>query len=148
MKNKEKWAKEITEIAINGNQLTVDKNGRPAKCVYGCNNCMFGHDKEKSCFVAIKEWAEEEYIEKPKISRNDRTFLDYIQDGYRYMARNKRGSLFAYKAKPGRGEITWAYEFGMLSADKVKIDFPMVKWENKEPWLIEDLKKLEVVDEY
>ena len=28
------------------------------------------------------------------------------------------------------------------------IDFPMVKWSDDEPWLIEDLKKLEVVDEY
>lgn len=24
----------------------------------------------------------------------------------------------------------------------------MVKWEDEEPWLIEDLKKLEVVEEY
>lgn len=29
-----------------------------------------------------------------------------------------------------------------------KLDFPMVKWSDSEPWLIEDLKKLEVVEEY
>lgn len=29
-----------------------------------------------------------------------------------------------------------------------KLDFPMVKWEDSEPWLIEDLKKLEVVENY
>lgn len=28
------------------------------------------------------------------------------------------------------------------------VDFPIVKWSDKEPWLIEDLKKLEVVEEY
>ena len=45
-------------------------------------------------------------------------------------------------------------QFNELSAQelfeiyKAKVRFPMVKWENKEPWLIEDLKKLEVVDEY
>ena len=27
-------------------------------------------------------------------------------------------------------------------------DFPMVKGEDSEPWLIKDLKKLEVVDSY
>lgn len=27
-------------------------------------------------------------------------------------------------------------------------DFPMVKWEDSKPWLIKDLKKLEVVDSY
>lgn len=26
------------------------------------------------------------------------------------------------------------------------VDFPMVKWEDDKPWLIEDLKKLEVVE--
>lgn len=30
----------------------------------------------------------------------------------------------------------------------VDIDLPMVKWEDDKPWLIEDLKKLEVVDSY
>lgn len=30
----------------------------------------------------------------------------------------------------------------------IDVDFPMVKWEDSEPWLIEDLKKLEVVEEY
>lgn len=28
------------------------------------------------------------------------------------------------------------------------VDFPMIKWSDEEPWMIEDLKKLEVVDEY
>lgn len=28
------------------------------------------------------------------------------------------------------------------------VDFPMVKWSDKKPWLIEDLKKLEVVENY
>ena len=28
------------------------------------------------------------------------------------------------------------------------IKLPMVKWEDPEPWLIEDLKKLEVCEEY
>ena len=28
------------------------------------------------------------------------------------------------------------------------VDFPMVKWEDYEPWLIEDLKKLKVVEQY
>lgn len=31
---------------------------------------------------------------------------------------------------------------------RFNVDFSMVKWEDSEPWLIEDLKKLEVVEEY
>ena len=30
----------------------------------------------------------------------------------------------------------------------VDIDLPMVKWSDDKPWLIENLKKLEVVDSY
>ena len=36
----------------------------------------------------------------------------------------------------------------LKSLQKLNIEFPMVKWEDDEPWLIEDLKKLEVVEEY
>lgn len=28
------------------------------------------------------------------------------------------------------------------------VDFPMIKWSDDSPWLIEDLKQLEVVDSY
>lgn len=96
-------------------------------------------------------WAEnnhEEYIEKPKISRSDRTFLDYIPDYYKYMARDEDGRLFVYKERPQRGSETWLYYPELFGIHKAKVRFPMVKWEDKEPWLVEDLKKLEVVDEY
>lgn len=32
--------------------------------------------------------------------------------------------------------------------DSFNVDLPMIKWEDNKPWLIEDLKKLEVVEEY
>lgn len=39
--------------------------------------------------------------------------------------------------------------YGCLGLNRcLNVDFPMIKWEDDEPWLIEDLKKLEVVDEY
>lgn len=96
-------------------------------------------------------WAEnnhEEYIEKPKISRSDRTFLDYIPDYYKYMARDEYGMLFAYKERPRKRSEIWICGSELFEIYKAKVRFPMVKWKNKEPWLIEELKKLEVVDEY
>lgn len=96
-------------------------------------------------------WAEnnhEEYIEKPKISRSDRTFLDYIPDYYKYMARDEDGMLFAYKERPRKRSEIWICGSELFEIYKAKVRFPMVKWKNKEPWLIEELKKLEVVDEY
>lgn len=42
----------------------------------------------------------------------------------------------------------WDYGEEMQNINCFKVDFPMVKWEDEEPWLIEDLKKLEVVEEH
>lgn len=82
--------------------------------------------------------------EKHKISRSDRTFLDYIPDDYKYMARDEDGRLFVYKERLQKGSEKWLYHPELFGIHKAKVKFPMVKWENKEPWIIEDLKKLEV----
>lgn len=46
-----------------------------------------------------------------------------------------------------KGLRNWA-DARFKSLAGLDIDLPMVKWSDDEPWKIEDLKKLEVVDEY
>lgn len=131
--------------------------------VVDVNGAEFEVYRGERCFITTQSytmedieeivniWAEnnhEEYIEKPKISRSDRTFLDYIPDDYKYMARDEDGMLFTYKERPRRRSEVWIYDSELFEIYKAKVRFPMVKWEDSEPWLIEDLKKLEVVDEY
>jgi hypothetical protein len=92
-------------------------------------------NKEKA-----REWAEAEYVERPVISKKDRAFLEYLKEEFKYIVRHKDGTLFTYKD----GLTNW---FSLNR--RFDVDFPMVKWEgNEEIWLIEDLKKLEVVEEY
>lgn len=66
MLNKEKYAKEIVEIAITGDTLAVS-NGKPVSC-YGssCEDCDFYHlgDKVYKCTHELKEWANSEYKEE------------------------------------------------------------------------------------
>lgn len=131
--------------------------------VLDVNGAEFEVYRGERCFITTQSytredideivniWAEnnhEEYIEKPKISRSDRTFLDYIPDYYKYMARDEDGMLFTYKERPRRRSEMWICDSEVFWIHKAKVRFPMVKWEDSEPWLIEDLKKLEVVDEY
>lgn len=131
--------------------------------VVDVNGAKFEVYRGERCFITTQSytmedleeianiWAEnnhEEYIEKPKISRSDRTFLDYIPDYYKYMARDEDGMLFAYKERPRKRSEIWICGSELFEIYKAKVRFPMVKWKNKEPWLIEELKKLEVVDEY
>ena len=87
-------------------------------------------------------------IKPSTVNESDRTFLDYIPDDYKYMARDEDGSLFVYKERPQKRSEVWIYDSELFGIYKAKVRCPMVKWENKEPWLIEDIKKLEVVDEF
>lgn len=151
MKNKEKFAKEIIEIALDGSRVAVDKaTGKPVGCnnIIGCDVCALIN--KGGCSTALKEWAESEYIEKPVISKTDRMFLDYLDVCLHYIARSAYGVLYAYINKPRKSIDCW--EKDEYEANKsllmFNIDFQMVKWTDEEPWLIEDLKKLEVVEEY
>ena len=151
MKNKEKYAKEIMEIACNGSRIAVMKgSGRIIPCdSILCSVCLFSTDCRKN----IKEWAESEYIEKPVISKRDKAFLECLDKQYEYLARDASGELYIYITKPCKQIDCWnssvACEVkGQEPLWMFNVDFPIVKWSDEEPWSIEDLKKLEVVDEY
>lgn len=150
MKNKEKYAKEIIEVACSGYCFGINKCTNevvPCNCIRCCK-CMFNDNKD--CIKRRKDWAESEYIEKPVISKRDREFLDFIMVKYEYIVRDRTGYLYAYSVKPDKRDIIWEGNgceyFGFNN--RIEVDFPMVKWEDSEPWLIEDLKKLEVVENY
>lgn len=151
MKNKEKYAKEILDIACSGNSIAmIRESGRIAPCCSTpCVECLFNSDK---CKEKVREWAESEYIEQAKISKRDMAFLDYLREEYKFVARNEDGKLFAYSSKPYKDKNfkCWCV-YDCINNRLIlnyNVDFPMVKWSDSEPWKIEDLKKLQVVEEY
>ena len=148
MKNKEKYAKEIMEIACSGNSIAVTKEGGSIAscCDTFCVECLFCGD---NCKEKVREWTESECIEKPVISKKDRTFLEYLGKDLKYISRDKSGALFAYERAIEKGKYGWVYDSGVFkNLCGFSVDFPTVKWSDDSPWLIEDLKKLEVVEEY
>lgn len=150
MKNKEKFAKEIMNIACSGNRIAVMKgSGRIVPCDgVLCSVCSFCGSVD--CRKNIKDWSESEYIERVVISKKDRAFLDYLNENIEYIIRDPSGALYIYTRKPYKQIDCWSSS--TCETEKslwmFNVDFPMVKWSDKEPWLIEDLKKLEVVEEY
>lgn len=146
MKNREKYAEELLNLACTGKRIAIDKRTMQIRgCeAFPCGLCLF-RDCD-GCSKKLAEWAESEYVEPVKISKRDRTFLDYIE-GYKYIARDGDGELYVYITKPKKGLRNWA-DARFKSLRGLDIGFPMVKWSDAEPWLIEDLKELEVVDEY
>lgn len=151
MKNKEKYAKEIMEIACDGDSIAIARNsGKLVRCRnITCDECLFD---SADCGNDTREWAESEYIEEPVISRRDKAFLVYIKEGYKFVARDENGKLFVYGSKPYKDKRCNCWLSDRRNSPilclNYNIVFPIVKWEDSEPWLIEDLKKLEVVDEY
>lgn len=151
MKNKEKYAKEIMEIACSGDSIAViKKSGHIVSCNgVECNLCLFC---DEDCRKKTREWAESEYIEKPVISKKDRAFLEYLDNDLKYIARDKNECLVAYECIGEKITDEWSLRgtsFGkMKSFFRLNVQLPMVKWSDSEPWLIEDLKKLEIVEEY
>lgn len=153
MKNKEKHAKEILELACDGNRIAIIRQTGEFRSCYEtpCRECLFHSCDTEQCKEKVRKWAESEHIERPVISNRDRAFLDCLKDRWKYMARDDISSaayVFSEVPKKSKGGyLTYTGEIRRISTD-FNVDFPMVKWSDSEPWLIEDLKKLEVVDSY
>lgn len=150
MKNKEKFEKEIMEIACEYGAVN-ERTGELKGCSETtCEYCLFRYRSKGSCKEEMKAWLESEYIEKPVISKKDRAFLEYLNANINYIARDMDGSLYVYIRKPFKVFDYWkvvGFEKSK-SLRMVGIGLPMVKWSDDSPWLIEDLKQLEVVEDY
>lgn len=144
MKNKEKNSKKIVELACDGEGIAVDKHsGTVDSCLcIPCSNCLFNDNKD--CDKGRREWAESEYIKKQVISKSDKAFLEYLREEYKYIARDKNDILCVCES------AYWYWGDGSYFRlnPHFDIDFPMVKWSDEKLWLIEDLKRLEVVENY
>lgn len=154
MKNKEKYTKEIVDIVCEDVSFGVDKRtGSPASCrELHCGKCLLNEMNRYACYDSRKKWADSEYVERPVISKSDRTFLDYIRDEDKYIARDENGKLFVCK-KVYAVNDEWFSRGCVAGSDYTYISgfdvqFPMVKVISSTVWSIEDLKKLEVVEAY
>ena len=122
------------------------KNKEQTNACYGCFGAANG-----DCDECDKDRSNSEYIEHPVISKRDRAFLELFNDKCKYIARDSNGELHGYELTAMKNE---KMEIWDTTAEYVNIDYffavdlPMIKWSDSKPWLIEDLKKLEVVDSY
>lgn len=63
MTNREKYAEQILDMAVNTISIAVDKEGKPCNCnAISCSDCMFIGG---GCKKRLKEWSEQEYVESP-----------------------------------------------------------------------------------
>ena len=76
-----------------------------------------------------------------QLTEEEREVLkEKYSDGYRFVARDEDGEVYAHSSKPVKGGLDWAGEgcYDWIS-DYVYSDFKFIKWEDNEPYEIEKL---------
>lgn len=156
MKNREKFAKEIVDIACSGRSIAVTKDNEVVCCDnINCESCMFDSlidhiGRSQACSDRLREWSESEYVEKPIITSREKNLLDALLPSCKYIARDNNNELYIYNEKPTRRDCDWYLNDGIFCRISTMFFgnmFDFIKWEDEKPWSIEDLKKLEVKDE-
>lgn len=99
-------------------------------------------------WVKVLQWMLSEYEEHKKLTRRQRAFCEAVGTGW--IARDKSGYLFAYSVMPIKRSNKWTTPSCISYFDISSVfftDFPFIKWEDDEPYSIEDMLKWEVEDE-
>lgn len=84
--------------------------------------------------------------ENPTITNVEKVLLENISEEYNYIARDSATYLILFESKPIKKEKEWIRQPDTYFTNFYAYMhlFPMVKWEDEEPWLIKDLLRLPV----
>lgn len=96
------------------------------------------------CRKRFGEWLNEEYKEPIAISAAEQTILKNLPANFKWIARDSSNRLYIYKEKPRKREYAWydetetntSYSFNLYAHL-----FQFIKWEDDEPYSIEELLK-------
>lgn len=152
MTNMEFYRDEIEEIVNGDFTIAVLENGVPVECTSDaqCDECIF--ERSKCSEPKLVKWLMAEHTEKPKLTKREKHFVEFAETGF--LARDEDGMLFWYPKKPVKGHCEWHEEILCyvssrgFSTEDDKLLFPIIKWEDAEPWSVEELRKLEVEVEF
>lgn len=77
--------------------------------------------------------------EKPKPTDDEKVILRNVPEYYKWIARDKNGLICLYTNKPRKCEYSWGgCKYMLLPFEHI---FKFIKWEDEEPYSIEDLLK-------
>ena len=93
--------------------------------------------------VAVYELSEVWKREELTITDDEKVILRSLPANYKWIARDKDSKLYVYLDKPEKCEYIWTDKRNYSSLEALSHLFEMVKWDDDEPWKIEDLLKLD-----
>lgn len=89
----------------------------------------------------------EEYKEPIKLTKFEYEYLKFAKEnGYNFITRDKDNRLYGTSEKPKKYNITWISNSAYIAMFKSMFKF--VKWEDEEPWDIDEiLSNCEVIED-
>ena len=144
MKNKEKFAKEILELAINRKSFAVVKGTNKIRSCIGlpCNLCIFSGGTVIDCAESKKQWAEAEYVERKVFTEEEKAILRALPK-VNWVAKHANNEVCAYTDKPHKNESDkcWAISNGIYASLSrlCNCKFASIKWEDTEPTSREEI---------
>lgn len=147
MTNFEYYKDTIMEITNKRSMVAVVYN-EPVLCkeIESCTECQLNNG---DCHLNLIEWFCEEHKEQPKLTKKERQFCELVETGW--ITRDKDGDICfrTYKPYEKTGRYWQGYSGSdgqLLHLDKIgsALKFSFITWEDKEPWSVEELLKLEV----
>lgn len=105
----------------------------------GCENTMCQCPDCKTC---VARWLKAEHKRKPKLSETEIVILENIDKESKFIVRDRDGELKLYTTKPHKLENSWFDSWGeKMYFETFNHLFQFIKWEDEEPYNIEELLK-------
>lgn len=148
MKNKEKYANEIVEVAIKNDMVSVDKQTGEILSCFGadCEKCLFFQPCSRpfTCRGMFSSWANAEYKEPKIFTEREKAFIKLFPE-IQYIAKDEYDKIFGYLQKPIKDEEEGGWfcvdgpdiVFGINLGDLLK--FESIQWEDEEPTSREEI---------
>lgn len=134
MKNKEKYAKEIVDIATEGWRFALNKDEKIVSCTnIRCSDCLF--NAGRGCIFERIAWANAEYKESKQFSKADKAYVKAM-DKLNWFVRDKDGSVWGFVNKPFKKCGYWyadSTKFVLFKSFASSATFEPLSWEDEEP---------------
>lgn len=144
MTNMEFYKDEIEEIIDEGYDVAITTDGVPVKCHISlyCNECMFSKRCTNNNLI---KWLMSEHKDKPTITARERHLLEFVETGW--IAKDSNGDVWWFEEQPRKVTAMWDTSGSSCHiTGLVKDALTFIEWDDKEPWSVEELLKLEVVE--
>ena len=135
--NKEAITEEVADVLIMLEQVQMMYDISDIRLLEIANEKLA---RQLRRIVDEEDWKHEEAT----ITDDEKAILRNVPGKYEWIVRDKKGTLYVYQDKPQKVAGDWKYIGSVGCLDVLNHQFQMVRWEDDEPWKIEDLLKLDV----